>query len=113
MDVRVHRRGVRRAGDVFRVGAGDIIPADALVLESSAFAANEAALTGEPYGVVKRPGVVKGLIAAEASNALFRGAVGQAGDAVACRRHWPATPSSGEAAKSLNAAPRSRLSSVT
>jgi hypothetical protein len=36
-------------GDVFRVGVGDIIPADALVLEANAFTANEAALTGEPY----------------------------------------------------------------
>ena len=63
-------------GDVFRVGVGDIIPADALVLESNAFAANEAALTGEPYGVVKRPGEVKGLTPAEASNALFRGSRG-------------------------------------
>ena len=47
-------------GDVFRVGVGDIIPADAMVLEASAFTANEAALTGEPYGVVKRPGEVEG-----------------------------------------------------
>ena len=43
-------------GDVFRVRAGDIIPADALVLESDAFTASEAALTGEPYPVEKRPG---------------------------------------------------------
>src|SRR6478735_9110109 len=45
-------------GDVVRVRAGDIIPADALVLEATAFTANEAALTGEPYPVEKRPGVV-------------------------------------------------------
>ena len=31
-----------------RVRAGDIIPADGLVLDSDAFTANEAALTGEP-----------------------------------------------------------------
>ena len=62
-------------GDVFRVGVGDIIPADALVLEANAFTANEAALTGEPYGVIKQPGEAKGQTAAEASNALFRGAV--------------------------------------
>ena len=47
-------------GDVFRVGVGDIIPADALVLEANAFTANEAALTGEPYGVIKQPGEAKG-----------------------------------------------------
>ena len=91
-------------GDVFRVGVGDIIPADALVLEASAFSANEAALTGEPYGVVKRPGEAKGQTAAEASNALFRGAVGQTGDAVALAIGTGANTLFGEAAKSLNAA---------
>jgi Mg2+-importing ATPase len=70
-------------GDVIRVRAGDIIPADALLLEGSAFTANEAALTGEPYPVEKRPGPVIGLTAAEASNALFRGAVAQTGEAIA------------------------------
>ena len=40
----------------FRVGVGDIIPADALVLEASAFSANEAALTGESLPASKRAG---------------------------------------------------------
>ena len=71
------------AGDVMRVRAGDIIPADGLLLEGSAFTANEAALTGEPYPVEKRPGMVSGLTAGDASNALFRGAVAQTGEAVA------------------------------
>jgi Mg2+-importing ATPase len=70
-------------GDVIRVRAGDIIPADAMVLESTAFTANEAALTGEPYPVEKRPGVVTGPTAGEATNALFRGAVAETGEAVA------------------------------
>jgi Mg2+-importing ATPase len=70
-------------GDVIRVRAGDIVPADALVLESAAFTANEAALTGEPYPVEKRPGIVTALAAGEASNALFRGAVAETGEAVA------------------------------
>lgn len=70
-------------GDIVRVRAGDIVPADALVLESAAFTANEAALTGEPYPVEKSPGVVAGLNAAEASNALFRGSVAQTGEATA------------------------------
>ena len=91
-------------GDVFRVGVGDIIPADALVLEANAFSANEAALTGEPYGVVKRPGEAKGQTPAEASNALFRGAVGLSGDAVALAVGTGANTLFGEAAKSLNAA---------
>jgi Mg2+-importing ATPase len=70
-------------GDLIRVRAGDIIPADALVIESTAFTVNEAALTGEPYPVEKRPGVVVGPSVSEASNALFRGAVAQTGEAIA------------------------------
>ncbi|HEY0269539.1 MAG TPA: magnesium-translocating P-type ATPase [Sphingomonas sp.] len=70
-------------GDIVRVRAGDIIAADALVIETSAFTANEAALTGEPYPVEKRAGMVAGRTASEASNALFRGAVAQTGEATA------------------------------
>lgn len=70
-------------GDIIRVQAGDIIPADALILESSSFTANEAALTGEPYPVEKRAGAIASLAAAEASNAIFRGAVAQTGEALA------------------------------
>ncbi|MEO6278602.1 magnesium-translocating P-type ATPase [Roseateles sp.] len=64
-------------GDLLRVKAGDIIAADALVLQSSGFTAGEAALTGEPYPVDKRAG------SGVASNALFRGAVAQTGEALA------------------------------
>jgi Mg2+-importing ATPase len=70
-------------GDVIRVCAGDIIPADALLLEATAFTASEAALTGEPYPVEKRPGVIAARNAGEASNALFRGAVALTGEALA------------------------------
>ena len=70
-------------GDLIRVRAGDIIAADALVLTASACTANEAALTGEPYPVEKKPGAVTATTAAEASDALFRGAVVQTGEAVA------------------------------
>ena len=90
-------------GDVFRVIVGDIVPADALVLEASAFTANEAALTGEPYGAVKRPGEVKSQLAADASNALFRGSVSQTGEAVALAVGTGAHTLFGEAALSLNA----------
>ncbi|QGY02029.1 magnesium-translocating P-type ATPase [Methylobacterium mesophilicum SR1.6/6] len=70
-------------GDILRVRAGDIVPADALVIESDAFTATEAALTGEPYPVGKRPGPVTATEPAEAANALFRGAVAQTGEATA------------------------------
>ena len=68
-------------GDLLRVRAGDIIPADALILESTAFTAGEAALTGEPYPVQKRAGPATD--ADDRSNALFRGAVAQTGEAIA------------------------------
>jgi len=70
-------------GDVFRVRIGDVVPADALVLEVSSFTANEAALTGEPYAVEKRPGLVDSASPAEATNALFRGSIAQSGEATA------------------------------
>lgn len=68
-------------GDLLRVRAGDIIPADALILESTAFTAGEAALTGEPYPVQKRAGAAAD--PDDRSNALFRGAVAQTGEAIA------------------------------
>ncbi len=89
-------------GDVIRVRAGDIIPADALVLEADAFTANEAALTGEPYPVEKRPGTVTGLTAGEASNALFRGAVAQTGEALALVVSTGRATLFGAAASALN-----------
>ena len=69
-------------GDVQRVRAGDVIPADALILQSNACTAGEAALTGEPYPFEKRHGVVAAATPSEASNALFRGAVAQTGEAI-------------------------------
>ena len=91
-------------GDVFRVEVGDIVPADALVLEAEAFTVNEAALTGEPYGVIKRPGVVTAEAPSEASNALFRGSVAQTGEAIAMAIGTGANTLFGKAALSLNAA---------
>ncbi|WP_082979592.1 magnesium-translocating P-type ATPase [Labrys sp. WJW] len=70
-------------GDIVRIRAGDVIPADALVVESTAFTAAEAALTGEPYPVEKSPGRVSSANPADASNAVFRGAVAQTGEAIA------------------------------
>src|SRR6202795_1428314 len=70
-------------GDLLRVRAGDIIPADALILECNAFTAGEAALTGEPYPVEKclRTGAAKA--PDDMSSALFRGSVAQTGEAIA------------------------------
>ena len=91
-------------GDVFRVTAGDIIPADAVVLSADAFTANEAALTGEPYGVPKGPAMVDTATVAAASNALFRGAIAQTGEAVALAVGTGPDTLFGKAALSLGAA---------
>jgi P-type Mg2+ transporter len=67
-------------GDVLRVRAGDVVPADGLLLEASALAVAEAALTGEPYPVEKRCGLVDSDEAASATNAVFRGSVVHTGE---------------------------------
>jgi Mg2+-importing ATPase len=67
-------------GDLLRIRAGDIVPADALILECTAFTAGEAALTGEPYPVQKRPAAAD---PGDTSNVLFRGSVAQTGEAIA------------------------------
>jgi Mg2+-importing ATPase len=91
VDARVKRDGVFQSvpvdqvvpGDVFEVDVGDIVPADAVLLTSSSLTVDEAALTGEPYGVVKAPGVEASSDPADASNALFRGSVVITGSATA------------------------------
>ena len=70
-------------GDLLRVRAGDIIPADALILECTALTTGEAALTGEPYPVPKRPAAGAAADSDDTSSALFRGSVAQTGEAIA------------------------------
>jgi Mg2+-importing ATPase len=61
-------------GDVVLLSAGNLIPADARILEATDFFVNEAVLTGESFPVVKKPGVVvpaAGL--AQRTNCVFLG----------------------------------------
>ncbi len=67
-------------GDMLRIRAGDVVPADGLLLDATALTVGEAALTGEPYPVEKRCGVVVSTEAAEATNAVFRGSVVHTGE---------------------------------
>ncbi len=90
-------------GDIIRLDVGDIVPADGLVLTSSALTVNEAALTGEPYGVVKRPGASAATNPSDAGNAVFRGAIVQTGEATILAVGTGAETLFGKAAKSLNA----------
>jgi len=60
-------------GDVVQLCAGDLVPADGLVLWSRGALTNEAILTGEPYSVEKRCGPCDSRSPADAFNALFSG----------------------------------------
>lgn len=68
-------------GDVVELAAGNLVPADGVVLESRGAQANEALLTGEPYPVAKRPGPSDGATPADAFDALFAGTALVAGAA--------------------------------
>ena len=60
-------------GDVVLLAAGDLVPADGLVLEAQHFFVKQALLTGEPFPVEKQPGTATGATPQEATNAVFMG----------------------------------------
>ena len=80
---RVVRDGVERAvpvrtivpGDHILLSAGNLIPADGLVIEAQDFLVSEASMTGESFPVEKRPGIISpdAPIAAR-TNGVFLGA---------------------------------------
>lgn len=62
------------AGDIVMLAAGDLIPADGIVLAANGTQVNEALLTGEPYPVEKQVApACDAMMPAEARNALFHG----------------------------------------
>jgi len=87
---RVMRDGVEQTvsvsavvpGDLVLLSAGNMIPADALVIEAQDFLVSEASMTGESFPVEKKPGIVKPDAAMSARiNAVFLGASVQSGTA--------------------------------
>ncbi len=61
-------------GDVVVLGAGDVIPGDARVVESQSLLVDETTLTGESYPVEKRPGVAASdAPLSDRSNSVFMG----------------------------------------
>lgn len=68
----IHRRDVV-PGDVVRLSAGDLVPADARLLISRDLYVQQAALTGESLPVEKQANGVEGSAGPEASNMVFLG----------------------------------------
>ncbi|MFM8865953.1 MAG: HAD-IC family P-type ATPase, partial [Limnohabitans sp.] len=61
-------------GDVVRVAAGDLVPADALVLQARDFFVNQSVLTGESYPVEKHAHMPEDMADMEdATHAVFMG----------------------------------------
>jgi len=69
-------------GDVVRLAAGDLVPADAAILEATDFLVVESSLTGESFPVEKRAGVVPAdSTLPERTNAVFLGSSVRSGTA--------------------------------
>ncbi|HET9629039.1 MAG TPA: magnesium-translocating P-type ATPase [Novosphingobium sp.] len=68
-------------GDLVHLSPGNLVPADGIVVASSAARVDEAILTGEPYPVDKRPGCSNAATMAEAWDALFAGTALISGEA--------------------------------
>jgi Mg2+-importing ATPase len=90
LDCRVLRDGAQKTvpvstvvpGDLVLLSAGNLVPADGLVIEAQDFLVSEASLTGESFPVEKRPGIVKRETSLAArTNAVFLGTSVQSGTA--------------------------------
>ncbi|WP_292243093.1 magnesium-translocating P-type ATPase [Mesorhizobium sp.] len=69
-------------GDVIRLSAGNLIPADGVILDARDFNVSEAVLTGETFPVVKAPGrSAPGAVVAQRTNAVFTGTSVRSGTA--------------------------------
>jgi Mg2+-importing ATPase len=69
-------------GDVVELRAGDLVPADGIILESRDAHVSEVLMTGEPYPVEKQSAPCNAEVPAEATNALFAGTSIVSGTAV-------------------------------
>jgi Mg2+-importing ATPase len=68
-------------GDVVELRAGDLVPADGVVIRSRNTHADEALMTGEPFPAEKRAGPCAAKVPADAFNALFSGTSVVSGEA--------------------------------
>ncbi|RYF87528.1 MAG: magnesium-translocating P-type ATPase [Chitinophagaceae bacterium] len=87
----VRRRGVEMEvmiddvveGDIVLLNAGNMIPADAVLIESNDLHVNESVLTGESFPVEKFPALSTASEISKASNAVFKGTSVISGSATA------------------------------
>ncbi|MCO5172268.1 MAG: cation-translocating P-type ATPase [Planctomycetes bacterium] len=70
-------------GDVLRLGAGDVVPADCRVLEAAGLEVDESALTGESLPIAKGPAPSGAVAVAERTSMLHEGTSLAAGEATA------------------------------
>ena len=91
-------------GDVVLLSAGDLVPADGLVLAANAAQVNQAMLTGEAYPVEKRPDGQAGVPIGDAPNALLHGSSIVGGTATMLVVETGGRTQFGQIAQSLSAA---------
>jgi cation-transporting ATPase I len=97
-------------GDVIRVHSGDLIPADARLLEVDGLEVDESSLTGESFPASKRIEAVRAAAVAERRNMIFAGTSVASGHAVGV---VTAVGEATEARRAAEGAERSARSGVT
>ncbi len=93
-------------GDVVLLSAGNLVPADGLVLDSSDFLVSEASLTGESFPVEKQPGVLPAdTPLARRTNVVYLGTSVRSGTAAVLIVNTGEHTAFGAVAQRLRAAP--------
>ena len=93
-------------GDIVELSAGNLVPADGLVLAARDFLVTEASLTGESFPVEKQPGVLPaGTPIARRTNAVYLGTSVRSGAATVLVVHTGDRTSFGAVAQRLRSAP--------
>jgi Mg2+-importing ATPase len=93
-------------GDIVKLNAGSLIPADGVLMEAKDFFVSQAVLTGETFPVEKQPGqAAPGATLSERTNVVFMGTSVRSGSATAVITETGARTSFGQIAGKLNLHP--------